>query len=38
MRRKLIFIILCGLAVITKGQDHFLEKSTYGIQTGTIGV
>ena len=33
-----MMLILCGLAIITKGQEISVEKSIYGIQTGFLGV
>lgn len=38
MRKILIVLILCGIVITSKGQDYSLEKSTYGIQTGILGV
>ncbi len=38
MKRNLIMLILSGLTILTKGQETSVEKSTYGIQTGLLGV
>lgn len=38
MKKILIVSILCGLTILTKGQETSVEKSTLGIQTGLLGV
>ena len=38
MKRFLIVLILCGFAILTKGQETNVEKSIYGIQTGFLGI
>ncbi|WP_340201720.1 hypothetical protein [Ascidiimonas sp. W6] len=38
MKRILLTLIFCGLTLIAKSQNASVEKSTYGIQTGFLGV
>lgn len=38
MKKILWFIALCGLTFIAKSQTASVEKSTYGIQTGFLGI
>jgi len=38
MKKILITVIFCGLTLIVKAQDASVEQSTYGIQTGVIGI
>ena len=38
MKKILFTLILCGLTVIAKSQNASVEKSTYGIQTGFLGI
>ena len=38
MKKILLTIILCGLNFITKAQNTSVEESTFGIQTGLLGI
>ncbi len=38
MKKILLTIILCGLTFITKAQNTSVEESTFGIQTGLLGI
>jgi hypothetical protein len=38
MKKIFIVLILCGLTFITKGQEASVEKNSYGIQSGILGV
>lgn len=38
MKRILFTIALCGMTLIAKSQTASVEKSTYGIQTGFLGI
>jgi hypothetical protein len=38
MKKILLTIAFCGLTIIAKSQNTSVEKSTYGIQTGFLGV
>ncbi|WP_299229156.1 hypothetical protein [uncultured Psychroserpens sp.] len=38
MKKILLPLIFCGLTFITNAQDVSVEKSTYGIQTGFLGI
>lgn len=38
MKKKLLAIVLIGLTFIAKSQNTGVEKSTYGIQIGTLGI
>ncbi|AUP78097.1 hypothetical protein [Flavivirga eckloniae] len=38
MKKFLLFLIFFGLTLIVKSQNASVEKSTYGIQTGSFGV
>jgi len=38
MKKAVIILTLCGLGLIGKSQDASVEKSTYGIQTGVLGI
>ncbi|MBX2966374.1 MAG: hypothetical protein KF845_09530 [Cyclobacteriaceae bacterium] len=38
MMKKLLILIFCGLSIIAKSQTASVEKSTYGIQTGFLGI
>ena len=38
MKKSLLTLILCGLTFIAKAQNASVEKTTYGIQTGLLGV
>lgn len=38
MKKKLLIVILCGGTFIAKSQNTSVEESTYGIQTGVLGV
>ena len=38
MRKIFLTLIFCGLTFITNAQDASVEKSTYGIQTGLLGI
>jgi hypothetical protein len=38
MKRILFTMALCGMTLIAKSQTASVEKSTYGIQTGFLGI
>ena len=38
MKKTLLSLILCGLTITAKSQKASVEKSTYGIQTGVLGI
>ena len=38
MKRILMTLIFCGLTLIVESQNSSIEKSTYGIQTGFLGI
>ena len=38
MKRILLTLTLCGLAIIAIAQNVSVEKSTFGIQTGVLGL
>lgn len=38
MKRILLTLTLCGLTFIAKSQNASVEKSTFGIQTGLLGI
>lgn len=38
MKKIFCFLALCGLTFIAKSQTASVEKSTYGIQTGFLGI
>ena len=38
MKKTLIILTLSSLALIVKSQDASVEKSTFGIQTGVLGI
>lgn len=38
MKKILFTLILCGLASLTKAQNASVEQSTYGLQTGLLGI
>ncbi|MGV8829340.1 MAG: hypothetical protein ACWA6U_13605 [Breznakibacter sp.] len=38
MRKILLATILCALSLIAKAQTTSIEQSTYGIQTGLLGI
>tara|TARA_R110002072_G_scaffold261323_4_gene420110 strand:+ start:5320 stop:5601 length:282 start_codon:yes stop_codon:yes gene_type:complete len=38
MKKTLITLILCGLTLIAKSQNTSVEKSTFGLQTGVLGI
>ncbi len=38
MKKTLLTLILCGLTLIAKSQNTSVEKSTYGLQTGILGI
>ena len=38
MKKILLTLTFCGLTFIAKSQNSSVEKSTYGIQTGILGV
>lgn len=38
MKKKLLTLIFCGLTLIAKSQNESVEKSTFGIQTGFLGI
>jgi hypothetical protein len=38
MKKIFLALIFCGLTFITNAQDVSVEKSTYGIQTGFLGI
>ncbi|MEP5340750.1 MAG: hypothetical protein ABJL44_00120 [Algibacter sp.] len=38
MKRILVALIFCGLSFSVKSQNASVEQSTYGIQTGLLGL
>ena len=38
MKKLLLTLTFCGLTFITKSQNASVEESTYGIQTGVLGI
>ncbi|SEC68969.1 hypothetical protein SAMN05192540_3814 [Maribacter dokdonensis] len=38
MKKTLISLTLCGLTLIAKAQNTSVEKSTFGLQTGVLGI
>lgn len=38
MKKVLITLTLCGLTLFAKSQNTSVEKSTFGIQTGVLGI
>ena len=38
MSKTLLTLTLCGLALIAKSQNVSVEKSTFGLQTGVLGI
>ena len=38
MKKKLLTLVFCGLTLIAKSQNASVEQSTYGIQTGFLGI
>ena len=38
MKKTLLTLALCGLALIAKSQNASVENSTFGIQTGVLGI
>lgn len=38
MKRILLTLVLCGFSLITTSQNASVEQSTYGIQTGFLGL
>jgi hypothetical protein len=38
VKKIILTLIFCGLTLITKSQNASVEKSTYGIQTGFLGI
>lgn len=38
MKKTLLTLILCGLTLIAKSQNTSVEKSTFGLQTGILGI
>lgn len=38
MKKTLLTLTLCGLALIVKSQNTSVEKSTFGVQTGVLGI
>lgn len=38
MKKKIFTLIFCGLTLIAKSQNESVEKSTFGIQTGFLGI
>lgn len=38
MKRAFLALALCGLALVAKSQNTSVENSTFGIQTGVLGV
>jgi len=38
MKKIVITLILCGLTFIAKSQNASIEKSTFGVQTGVLGI
>jgi hypothetical protein len=38
MKKILLTLTFCGLTLIAKSQTASVEQSTYGIQTGVLGI
>ena len=38
MKKILLALVFCGIAFTVKSQNATVEKSTYGIQTGVLGI
>tara|TARA_B100001057_G_C22486133_1_gene808360 strand:+ start:266 stop:460 length:195 start_codon:yes stop_codon:yes gene_type:complete len=38
MKKILLNLTFCGLTFMAKSQDASVEKSTFGMQTGVLGV
>lgn len=38
MKKVLVSLIFCGLTLVVKSQNTSVEKSTYGIQSGFLGI
>ncbi|MEP2275624.1 MAG: hypothetical protein ABJH98_09220 [Reichenbachiella sp.] len=38
MKNSLLTLTLCGLTLIAKSQNTSVEKSTFGLQTGVLGI
>lgn len=38
MKKTLLTLTLCGLTLIAKSQNASVEKSTFGVQTGVLGI
>jgi len=38
MKKTLLILILCSLALIARSQNASVEKSTFGVQTGVLGI
>src|SRR6056297_1091821 len=38
MKKVLLTLTFCGLGLIGKSQDASVEKSTFGVQTGAVGI
>ncbi|ADR21303.1 hypothetical protein MATR_10680 [Marivirga tractuosa] len=38
MKRTLLILTLCGLTLIAKSQNTSVEQSTFGLQTGVLGI
>ncbi|MFY0675144.1 MAG: hypothetical protein JXQ87_17245 [Bacteroidia bacterium] len=38
MKETFLILALCGLTVFAKSQNTSVEKSTYGVQTGVLGL
>ncbi len=38
MKKTLLILTLCGLTLVAKSQNVSVEKSTFGLQTGVLGI
>ena len=38
MKKAVFTLTLCGLTLIAKSQNASVEKSTFGVQTGVLGI
>ncbi len=38
MKKIVLILTLCGLTLIAKSQNASVEKSTFGVQTGVLGI
>ena len=38
MKKTVLILTLCGLTLIAKSQSASVEKSTFGLQTGVLGI